>query len=241
MNDQKKKQYQMPDYSRFRHDASLEDLLAELGVLGNVPVFLYTMTTVHVKDGNFRQAGSGPNLEGGVATLCTCKHDMRASRHLQPGAVIAGFASRGVGLPERNALFYLGQVNQLFDTHAELWDSLPVETARLKSVSENRLGDVFEPAPGPPRALPIEYEFYLPVRAGKHSHRRDDEDETRLRADVHFQRANRGPARLLAFSPDLIWTWTTPRVVRAATVGRGYRRDMLHSFIKSLEKGVTSL
>src|SRR5712691_3567326 len=47
----------------------------------------------------FGQTGSAPNFQGGYITLCTCKHQMRATQdcHEWRDTWIAGFASRCFG------------------------------------------------------------------------------------------------------------------------------------------------
>src|SRR5438270_714249 len=44
--------------------------------------YMYTMTSIVLESGRLEQSGSGPNFEGGLITLCTCKHSMRAFRDL---------------------------------------------------------------------------------------------------------------------------------------------------------------
>src|SRR5713101_4344306 len=54
----------------------------------------------------FRQRGCAPNFQGGYITLCTCKHQMRATQDGDDwkDTWVAGFASRCLG---HHWLFYL--------------------------------------------------------------------------------------------------------------------------------------
>jgi hypothetical protein len=41
-------------------------------------VYYYIVKTTYFESGRIMQKGTGPNIEGGWITLCTCKHSMRS-------------------------------------------------------------------------------------------------------------------------------------------------------------------
>ncbi len=51
----------------------LETLYSSLGSERTV-VYRYVITSVDNNGGRFVQRGSGPNFQGNMVTLCTCKH-----------------------------------------------------------------------------------------------------------------------------------------------------------------------
>jgi hypothetical protein len=70
----------------------------------------------------FEQHGSGPNFQGGVLTLCTCKHQMRSSQAANDwkGVWVAGFTSRTIH-EGKHWLFYLAKIKFAYESHADLW------------------------------------------------------------------------------------------------------------------------
>jgi hypothetical protein len=117
-------------------DLNLVQLKEKLGhyLNGTDEVYAYILSSVKTENGFFRQTGCAPNFQGGVITLCTCKHQMR-TRHDKgkwSGVWVAGFASRaGVG---RHHLFYLTKVSTAFESHLELWhhSGLSQKTKQVK-------------------------------------------------------------------------------------------------------------
>ncbi len=85
-------------------------------------LYVYVLTTVKVIDGHLVQTGSAPNFQGGVITLCTCKHYMRTWRAPEEwkGIWIAGFTGN-VLKDGKNYLFYLMKVQEAFMSHRDLW------------------------------------------------------------------------------------------------------------------------
>jgi hypothetical protein len=121
---------------------------------------------------HFEQHGSGPNFQRRRLTLCTCKHQMRTGlgRRDWIGTWVVGFTSRCLHAG-RHWLFYLRRVRTAYESHAELWDSLPAGARQQKSATANFLGDVFAPrgkVVGDSRFDPGHY--HTPTR---HSHRRN--------------------------------------------------------------------
>jgi hypothetical protein len=131
---------------------SLDVLLSKLQGETNDEVRVYTVQTTNM-DQKFkiiRHMGSGPNLEGGLATLCTCKHSMRQGQTEWKGKWILGLTSRAVdkGFNGEHYLFYLMKVERHFKSHKEIFEHLKQtnpDALRIKNAVKNRLGDIFEP------------------------------------------------------------------------------------------------
>ena len=92
----------------------------------------------------FVQTGCGPNFQGDLITLCTCRPDLR-SRHDSPGwegKWIAGFTSKRLG---GHYLFYLMKVSKAFQSQADIWKQLQPDVVNAKSARKQTCGDLFEP------------------------------------------------------------------------------------------------
>ena len=102
---------------------------------GQAIVYCYVIASMRIREGKFVQTGCGPNFEGGLITLCTCKHRMRTAIDIEdwPDAWIAGFTGSSAG-EAANFLVYLMQVEHAFASHRDLWFStaLSSETKRAK-------------------------------------------------------------------------------------------------------------
>ncbi len=111
-------------------------------------IYCYIVKSVKNRNASLQQQGCGPNWQGGLITLCTCKHFMRAFKDLDSwqGTWIAGFttASEGNG---SNALVYLMRVKDAFDSHHDLWYELPNKIRRAKEahLKGNIFGDIYKP------------------------------------------------------------------------------------------------
>src|SRR5204862_7078715 len=82
----------------------------------------------------FEQHGSAPNFQGDVLTLCTCKHQMRASQAVEdwPGVWLAGFTSRTIH-EEKHWLFCLAKIEYAYESHADLWGSMTPGSCSAKA------------------------------------------------------------------------------------------------------------
>ncbi len=210
---------------------SLAELQAALAAEPDALLFFYVVRTARVHHGHISQHGSGPNVEGGVGTLSTCKHHIRTWRGVARGAWIAGVTSGAADADVRQALFYLARIERTFSNHRDLWAALPDAARRAKSMSENYVGDVFEPLPA---ALvdPYAAASYRPVTY--HSHVKEAGDVSALdrdRCDVQGPRP-----KLLAFDAAATFVWDRPLISRAGGGGRGARRSTLAAFLESLQE-----
>jgi hypothetical protein len=161
------------------------------------------------EDGSFAQYGNSPNFQGGVITLCACKHRMRTAAHLRNDADVwvAGITSSGLpSVHGRRYLFYLMLIHQRADSQAEMWERLPREARQAKSASKHRLGDVYEPRraglSGDGRFMVDNYR--QPCK--EHVHR----DGNHWHLDVNYP-GNRRPV-LLTGDPERSYLWTRPSI-----------------------------
>lgn len=180
-------------------------------------VYSYVVRTIKRQSSDFVQSGSGPNFQGDLITLCTCKPLMRTSLDVDSwcGVWIAGFS--GVNETDRgNGLVYLIRVGRAFDSHCDLWQWLPSKTRQAKAAHLHKLGDVSEPkaerihSDGLSRFEPGNYK---PPRDG-HSHAtiESNSDTPRWHKDVNYQGYRERRAALLVGDPETSFLWSRPIV-----------------------------
>ncbi len=188
---------------------NLEDLKSCLhGFLENT-VYSYSLTTIDIEleKQEFKQIGSAPNFQGGLVTLCTCKHYMRTYRELQDweGVWLAGFSYQRI-LSEKSKrywLIYLMRVEKACASFAELWKTLPSSAKYAKNARYHRLGDLYQPKSDlfdPYNPL----NYYKPC--SKHSHKDCWEEDITYRGIK-----GRHPA-LLVGDPEMSFLWSRPMV-----------------------------
>ena len=176
----------------------------------------YSVTSVTLRNSeppSFEQTGSGPNFQGGVLTLCTCKHQMRSRLSVEEWedhVWIAGFTSRTI-YEGKHWLFYLAKVESAHRSHSELWSKLGAGSRNAKAAHLNYLGDIFKPRTpklsGNAQFSPRRY-----VRPNKHAHRTEDNPEG-WHNDISYWRADESrPAPLLRADPHLTFLWDGPQI-----------------------------
>lgn len=181
------------------------EYIRELLSKEKTPLYAYVLTTVKVIDGHLVQTGSAPNFQGGVITLCTCKHYMRTWRTPEEwkGIWIAGFTGN-VLKDGKNYLFYLMKVQEAFMSHRDLWRWLPPSAREAKNARFNECGDVFEPKKDSAEPYnPLEY--YPPCNEHVHAKR----DLWHKDIDYINRKTKRRPA-LLAGNPHQSYLWSKP-------------------------------
>jgi len=190
---------------------SLTSLVKSLPGIDDAPVYSYVVRTIKRQGSGFVQSGSGPNFQGGMMTLCTCKHWMRTFLNVDSwcGVWIAGFS--GVNATDRgNGLVYLMQVGRAFESHYELWQWLPAEVRRAKAAHLHKLGDVFKPKTDrirPDGLTRFEPGNYIPPRCD-HSHASNN----RWYRDVSYEGFGGRRAALLVGGPIRSFLWSKPVV-----------------------------
>ena len=190
-------------------------------------VCYYVIETIAIQDGQFVQHGSAPNFDGGVVTLCTCKHGMRSGRSVEDwiGMWVAGFTSRRLG----QQLVYLMRIGRAFSSQRDLWNSgaLSSRTKQKKSACGNPVGDLYEYVEGPPHA-PSSYA----TPCANHSHFANQD----WIKDIAYPGRKRRAA-LLVGDPKATFVWSRPRIEMADLIGRGHRGPVdAVEFFKLLER-----
>lgn len=159
--------------------------------------------------------GCGPNLEGGLITLCTCKHHMRSAGHWLNDAKkgsnnkwVAGFTNNKAG---KNTLFYLMKIGEAYESHADLWRVF-LQLGRqnildVKSASNNSFGDIYKPkniskCTAETRFLQDSYE--APIV--NHAHDSD------WKKDVNHGGYGERQATLLVGDPAKSFVWTSEMI-----------------------------
>jgi len=206
-----------------RHiDTSLAELRCKYGNEDEA-AYCYVIRTVVRREGVFYQEGSGPNWQGGLITLCTCKHHMRTFRTADEwkGVWVAGFSGVEAG-GKRNALVYLMKVGHAYDSHHDLWHELDVEAARRAKTANmlgNIRGDVFEPRGELMGKDKFDPEEYKPP-CSNHVHLKWQS----WHKDIGYKSKYGRTAALLAGDPDHSFLWTKSRIVFDTSIGIGQKR-----------------
>ena len=203
-------------------DVPVEVLSERLAPFRDSIVYTYVVTTVDYDEGRLFQAGSGPNFQGDLVTLCSCKHYMRMFRDREDwiGVWVAGFTSSTI--PPGNVLFYLMKVSQAYDTHRELWESdcIPEETKIAKAAHLDRFGDIYRPknTTGSPYS---HLGYHEPCQCHVHCEPGD------WGKDIDYpDRYGRKPA-LLVGDPEFSFLWDRPAIASAGKIGRGQKKTIL--------------
>ncbi|MGI8551586.1 MAG: hypothetical protein ACR2PL_12505 [Dehalococcoidia bacterium] len=208
------------EHSNLSGEALLSQVVGQGGDL-----FCYIVTTVILNNGKLIQTGTGPNIEGGLVTLCTCKHYMRSGLDVDawPGQWIAGFTSiKSVPNYRRgNYLSYLMRVERAYPSYAQLWldEEVPEEPKSQKNASNNKFGDLYQLNRHDVRDDHRPKSYFTPRR--DHDHCKNDDwhdDLDHLRKHPNFKRQ----PPLLVGDPQLSFLWNVP-----ALYGRsdGFHRD----------------
>ena len=197
-------------------DVPLPRLSARLkGIRGRAYSYVVRTVKLNRETTCFEQYGSAPNFQGGLLTLCTCKHQMRASQSAaawENNIWIAGFTSRCIH-EGKHWLFYLMKVDQAFESQSELWDGMPGKVRSAKAARTHFLGDMFEPKrpglTGPARFSPSRY-YTPPI----HAHRQRP-GGTGWHNDIHYRHADRHDRQppLLVGDPRLTFLWKEPIIL----------------------------
>ena len=173
----------------------------------------------------FEQHGSAPNFQGDVLTLCTCKHQMRASQAGEDwrGVWLAGVTSRTIH-EGKHWLFNLAKVGSAYESHCDLWTGMKATSRNAKAAHVHFLGDVFRPKPPIPTA---DARFSPPryVSPLHHAHRWRDEDgwHNDWHNDIDYHLAHKyGHPSLLVADPQRTFIWNEPMLYFAHDHCRNY-------------------
>ena len=179
-------------------------------------LYYYVVDTVEYEDGRMYQTGSGPNFQGGLVTLCSCKHKMRTYSAMAPGVWVAGFTN--VAVLGRNRLFYLMKVGETFSSHSEYWNSptIPEEAKTAKAADAERLGDIYRPR-GDTEPPYSPYSYFEPCKNHVHCEPGD------WKKDVNYPVQSGRRPTLLVGDPQFSFIWDRIRITSSTRIGRGDR------------------
>ena len=184
-------------------------------------VYSYIVDTVEYEEGRLRQCGSGPNFQGGLITLCSCKHWMRTARHTESwkGVWVAGFTRKSLG----NRLFYLMRVSEAFESHSKLWfsDLIPEETKDAKVADLGKFGDIYRPKVG--SGNPYCHQSYLPP-CKSHVHRRSNLWHKDIKHTLGY---GKRPSALLVGDPEYSFLWDKPIAASPFKLSQGQKKTKL--------------
>ncbi len=188
--------------------------------------YSYVVRTVGLDDDSatFEQHGSAPNFQGGMLTLCTCKHQMRATQSADDweGVWVAGFTSRTIH-QGRHWLFYLAKINSAHDSHADLWRELSASVSNAKAADSHFLGDIFRPkSPSPTgnsRHSPNRY-----ITPSAHAHRQHRGDKGWHNDINYYLAAKFGHRALLVADPRNTFLWDEPMIYYADDHCRNFHK-----------------
>lgn len=202
-------------------DVSPQELLARLSQFrGDEPVRPYAVTTVRVpRNGTYLQQGSAPNFDGGLGTLCTCKHQMRSRYTVEAwasGAWVLGLTSLSKWRQGQQPYYYLMRVKQAFESQADLVEALRQQGRQdvlaAKDSTVHQRGDIFipeRPLSGSERFNPQNY--LSPVANHVHS---GDHDPLHWHNDIHYAKMKRQEPPVLVGDPEFTFVWSRPMVKR---------------------------
>jgi hypothetical protein len=187
----------------------------------------------------FRQHGSAPNFQGDVLTLCTCKHQMRATQAAWPGVWLAGVTSRTIH-DGKHWLFYLAKIETAYESHADIWNGMGAGSRNAKAAHLHFLGDIFKPKTPLPTA---DARFSPPryVSPHLHAHRWRDEDgwHDGWHNDISYHLAHKyGHPPLLVADPRRTFLWNEPMVYFADDHCRNFLKWSSLQELLALLRGV---
>lgn len=210
-------------------DLSLEKLRHDLDEADGT-VYSYVVATVKNRGGKLRQAGSGPNIQGGLISLCTCKRYMRTFMDPQDwvGKWIAGFTTLEAG-DRRNVLFYLMKVERAFCSYFDLWadPKISEETKNARAADRHILGDLYRPKNS--LGDPFDFHSYVPPIAG-HVH-----GGAIWHDDIHTTGCSGRQAALLIGDPEQSYLWERPLIYHQQHLHRGQKKSTLQGLLGALE------
>jgi hypothetical protein len=206
---------------------------------GVATVYCYVIETVKNNNGYFRQKGCGPNWQGGLITLCTCKHYMRTFKNSEDwkGIWIAGFTSINDGSSgkdgsnRKNALVYLMKVKDAFESHHDLWYALSVKARMAKDANKkgNIHGDVFHPKGKLKDSDKYAYSLYRdPCDLHDHSEKNGWHKDVK-----YFSNHTRRHASLLVGDKNNSFLWTQPLIGAKEMLHIGQKKMSLDKLFNS--------
>ena len=191
--------------------------------LAETECYAFPMHLVNLVNNQFQQTRSGPNWQGGVLTLTTCKHRLRTGKPIADwvGVWLAGFTPK-VGCGD-NYLLFLAQVRLAFASNYELGAYLAVRRPSVyfaKLVNTSTLGDIYQAK----RVLPYteQYDWQNYTEPVGHVRMELKNNEPKWHKDINYVGAGGRQPAMLLFSKTYLYSKPVYRCVRP--LGRsGYK------------------
>jgi hypothetical protein len=194
-------------------------------------VYGYVVASIDYKRGTFVQTGCGPNFQGDLITLSTCKHLMRSRLELAdwPGVWIAGFTGVNQVPGERlNYLFYVMRVADAYPSHRDLWYKLPDTVRQAKAARLNPLGDLYQPHKS--GGDPFDPGTYEPP-CSDHSHF----PKNGWHKDIHYEGYGGRPPLLLVGDRQFSFLWDRPVIAYPPPMHPRTKNHNLSNLLKRLK------
>jgi hypothetical protein len=207
-----------------RRDASAKELHEVLeGFPGTDIVRPYVVDTVRMLGGLYQQRGSAPNFDGGLGTLCTCKHQMRSRYSAESwasGVWVLGLTGMSRWRYGEQTFYYLMRIGEAYESQSELVSAFERQGRKhvlaAKDSRTSELGDIFlpnKPLGGAQRYNPQNY--HRPMEEHAHSQR---DDPLHWHNDIFYGKSGGRQPPVLVGDPDLTFVWTRPLVKRRSPV-----------------------
>ena len=186
------------------------------GQIDDTEVRVYTVASTYFdkNDNLIRHEGCGPNLEGGLATLYTCKRSMRQgqSSDYWKGKWILGVTSRAENknINRKHYLLYLMKVEKAFDSYKDLHQHLKQNNPsalQAKNANKNLFGDIYQPKAD--CTDPLDPKQYISP-PDNHSH---GGDEWKLDISYELPSTKRLPTPLLLGDVNNTFVWQKPMII----------------------------
>nr|WP_271891472.1 hypothetical protein [Planctomicrobium sp.] len=139
------------------------------------------------------------------------------------GLWLVGFTSRTI-YDGRHWLFYVAQIKQAYDSHAELWVESSSAQQIAKAADKNYLGDLFRPkSPIPKGNGRFNPRNYVTPRRHAHRWKTDNGWFNAWHNDVRYYRTGEC-APLLRADPDQTYLWNEPTIYFDSNHVRDYKK-----------------
>lgn len=202
-------------------------------------IYVYPHHEIRLEDGQFRQTRSGPNWEGNVVTMTTCKHLMRTYSTIdrKVGSEV-GFVGVTNKLEGENYILYAGVIYKRFDSNYDLGEYLRKNhkaTYDIKLATNNRLGDIFEPYDADDKYEVLCFEDPTPDHC--RAEENDSKGNPKWWKDISYESRSGVRPKCLTFNPVTVHTkpiycWTG-KLGRSGVVFKG--DDAVAKFLDNIE------
>lgn len=182
-------------------------------------IYVYPHHRIELNDEELCQTRSGPNWEGEVLTIATCKHLLRTYKTLKPNTVaLVGITNK---LEGNNYLLYAGVIEGMFDSNYKLGKFLKEyypETYKKKLATTNPLGDIFEPDDSIAADPYDVFDFEEPCEDHCRFAEKDSSGQPKYHKDIEYTTRHGRQPKCLTLNP--VTVHTTPNFIFTGKLGR---------------------